>query len=128
MKIKILAVARQNIYMKMLKSLKIKKHLNIKISGQVQGVFFRHSARQKAKELGITGLARNEPDGTLYMEAEGEEEKLKIFLEWCFHGPPSAAVEKVDFRWQPDRAGRENLKNFSAQGGSASGWKEFVIK
>ncbi len=59
------------------------KHLNIKIHGQVQGVFFRDSAKQAADKLGIKGFAKNEADGTVYIEAEGEEAGLGKFLEWC---------------------------------------------
>jgi len=72
------------------------KRLNIHIYGQVQGVFFRDSARKKAGDLGIAGFARNEPDGSIYMEAEGDEEPLNEFAVWCSDGPPLAEVEKVD--------------------------------
>ena len=82
------------------------KHLNIKIFGQVQGIFFRYSAQQKATEFGVNGFARNEDDGTVYIEVEGEEEPLKKFLEWCGGGPLLAKVEKVE------RTGGE-IKNFS---------------
>jgi acylphosphatase len=60
--------------------------LNIKIFGQVQGVFFRGSAKQKAQDLGITGFVRNVL-GAVYIEAEGSEEALEQFLGWCRHGP-----------------------------------------
>ncbi len=86
-------------------------HINIKIFGDVQGVFFRHFAWLKAGELGITGFARNEPDGTVYMEAEGDEKALSNFLEWSKHGPESAKVEKV-----------ESLP------GDVKGFSDFVIK
>lgn len=84
------------------------KHLNIKIYGRVQGVFFRANAKKKAKELGITGFARNEPDGTVYIEAEGEEENLEKFLEWCHRGPPFAHVEKANSEFSP------KIKKFKA--------------
>ena len=71
-------------------------HVNIKIFGEVQGVFFRDSARLKAREIGITGFVKNEPDGAVYMEAEGDEEALGQFLEWCKYGFESAKVEKVE--------------------------------
>ncbi len=71
------------------------KHIDISVVGKVQGVFFRSSAEKKAKELGITGYAKNMEDGTVYIEAEGEEDKLKIFLEWCKSGPEHAKVEDV---------------------------------
>ena len=83
------------------------KHLNIKIFGRVQGVFFRHSAKQKAEELNIKGFAKNEPDGTVYIEAEGEEENLKQFLDWCYQGPILASVKKVEFEFSSE------IKNFS---------------
>ncbi len=73
----------------------VKKHLNIWISGLVQGVFFRKHTRDKAKEMGITGFVRNLPDGSVYMEAEGEEVALDAFMEWCQKGPDDAFVEKV---------------------------------
>ncbi len=72
------------------------KHLNIKISGLVHGVFFRVSAKDEAEVLGLTGFARNEKDGTVYIEAEGEEESLDKFLKWCHDGPEAAQVEKVE--------------------------------
>lgn len=70
----------------------MKKHVNIKVSGEVQGVFFRASTKEIADALEITGLVRNEPDGSVYIEAEGEEEKLKRFDQWCRKGPPRAQV------------------------------------
>lgn len=85
----------------------MRKHLNIKIFGQVQGVFFRHSAKQKARELEIKGFARNESDSSVYIEAEAEEENLKKFLEWCHQGPAPASVEKVQFEFKSE------IQNFS---------------
>lgn len=84
----------------------MKKHINIKISGQVQGVFFRVTAKEKADKLGITGFARNEPDGSVYIEAEGEEKTLDQFLSWCHKGPSLAKVGKVDTK-------EDQLKNFT---------------
>lgn len=71
------------------------KHLNIKIYGRVQGVGFRLSAKSVAEKLNITGFARNESDGSVFIEAEGEKENLEKFLEWCERGPLFAKVEKV---------------------------------
>ena len=69
------------------------KHLSIKISGKVQGVFFRASTKQKAEEINIKGFVRNEPDGSVYCEAEGTEDNLKLFVEWCKSGPRLAKVD-----------------------------------
>ena len=83
------------------------QHWNIRIHGAVQGVFYRDSARQKAEELGVSGFARNESDGSVYIEAEGTEQNLKAFLAWCTQGPASAQVEKVKSEHSA------NLKHFS---------------
>ncbi|MDP2671930.1 MAG: acylphosphatase [Candidatus Daviesbacteria bacterium] len=71
------------------------KHFNIKIYGRVQGVFFRVTAREQAHNLSIKGFAKNESDGTVYIEAEGEGKNLKKFLSWCKVGPDGAKVEKI---------------------------------
>jgi acylphosphatase len=70
-------------------------HKNLHITGKVQGVFYRDSTRQKANELGITGFVRNQPDGSVYAEAEGTEAALGSFIDWCHQGPPKAEVKKV---------------------------------
>jgi acylphosphatase len=72
------------------------KHFNIKIFGQVHNVGFRFGAAETAKELKISGFVKNEPDGSVYIEAEGEEVNLQKFLEWCKKGPPWSEVEKVE--------------------------------
>lgn len=82
------------------------KHLNIKIFGKVQGVFFRATAREQAERLGILGFAKNMPDGSVYIEVEGEESKLDQFLDWCKTGPLLAMVEKI-------ATSKGQLKNFS---------------
>ena len=74
----------------------MKKHVTIKVHGKVQGVFFRASTKNKADELSVTGFVRNESDGTVYIEAEGEEEALKKFIAWCHQGPAHAQVERCD--------------------------------
>jgi Acylphosphatases len=70
----------------------MKKHFTIRISGLVQGVFFRASTKEKADALNISGLVRNEPDGSVYVEAEGAGEDLKKFIDWCHRGPSRADV------------------------------------
>jgi acylphosphatase len=76
----------------------MEKHFTIVVGGKVQGVFFRASAREKADELHIRGFVRNQADGSVYIEAEGDEENLKEFIRWCHHGPPQAKIEKSDLR------------------------------
>jgi len=71
------------------------KHLNIRVSGKVQGVFFRASAKAQADVLGVRGFVCNELNGDLYIEAEGKEDKLQLFLNWCALGPDQARVESM---------------------------------
>ena len=71
-------------------------HLNITITGKVQGVYYRASAKQKADELGIKGFVRNQPDGSVYIEAEASNEVLQKFIEWCWRGPERAQVINVE--------------------------------
>jgi len=72
------------------------KHINITVRGKVQGVFFRASTKAVADQLGVKGLVRNEKDGSVYIEAEGDAFSLESFLEWCHEGPQKAEVEKVE--------------------------------
>lgn len=82
------------------------RHLSILVSGRVQGVFFRAATKRKADELGITGFVRNQPDGSVYIEAEGDPDNLSVFESWCSAGPPRAQVERVDIK-------KGNLQFFS---------------
>jgi len=90
-----------------------KKHYNIRVHGEVQGVFFRASARTHAQALDISGFAQNENDGSVYIEAEGEEENLKQFVEWCHRGPERAVVTSV----QVDESAFQGLSSFEVNRG-----------
>jgi acylphosphatase len=72
------------------------KRLKITVRGRVQGVFFRDSTRNKASELGICGFVCNQPDGAVYIEAEGDDTPLAQFVQWCREGPQLARVAEVD--------------------------------
>jgi acylphosphatase len=67
----------------------------ITVTGRVQGVFFRASAHREAERLALAGLARNQPDGSVYLEVEGPEPALEQFLAWCHTGPDLAQVESA---------------------------------
>lgn len=69
--------------------------MHLIIRGRVQGVFFRATAKKKADELGVTGWVKNTPDGAVEMHAEGDEQSLISFKEWCSKGPEGAKVEEV---------------------------------
>lgn len=79
------------------------KNLKLKIHGDVQGVGFRDAVYWTARKLYIGGFVMNEPDDTVYIEAEGEEGALEEFLAWCRKGPITAKVKKVDAEWGPAR-------------------------
>jgi len=72
------------------------KHFNIEVYGRVQGVGFRFNARNKARELGIKGFVMNRPDGSVYIEAEGEEANCLEFINWCRSGTGYSWVEHLD--------------------------------
>lgn len=66
------------------------------VSGRVQGVFFRASAKAEAERLGLHGYARNLADGRVEVLVAGEPEQLAAFAEWLRQGPPQAQVAAVD--------------------------------
>jgi len=71
--------------------------VQLKIQGRVQGVFFRAHAIEKAERLGdVTGYVANDSDGTVVVVAEGPENKINDFVDWCHSGPSTAQVEKVE--------------------------------
>ena len=87
------------------------KHVKIRVHGKVQGVYFRASTMDTALELGITGFVRNEPDGSVYIEAEGSPEAVEGLIIWCNTGPPRARVEKVEItEGDPVHFGRFELR------------------
>jgi Acylphosphatases len=70
----------------------------INVSGKVQGVYYRQSAKQKAQELGVTGFVKNLPDGSVLLVATGHSKQLNALVEWCRKGPPAARVTNVDVK------------------------------
>ena len=72
----------------------------IKVFGYVQGVFFRYTTRKVAKILGLTGFVKNMADGSVYIEAEGPEDKLLELLEFSKKGPEHARVEGVEYEFK----------------------------
>ncbi|PKV48317.1 acylphosphatase [Aquimarina sp. MAR_2010_214] len=75
----------------------MKKHYNITVKGKVQGVWYRKSTQERAIALQINGNVRNLPNGNVYIEAEGNKNKLNLLLEWCAEGPEFAKVDVVSF-------------------------------
>ncbi|MFS8083337.1 MAG: acylphosphatase [Ginsengibacter sp.] len=71
------------------------KTIHLIISGKVQGVFFRASAKKKAKDLNLTGWVKNTLAGNVEIIASGESEVLEKYIKWCHNGPDNARVENV---------------------------------
>ncbi|RLC38372.1 acylphosphatase [Candidatus Falkowbacteria bacterium] len=86
------------------------KNIKIKIFGRVQGVWFRESTKKKARELGVAGWVKNEPDGSVHAEAEGEEDKIEEFMKWCHEGSELSKVERVEVEESKDLKGYKNFK------------------
>ena len=70
-------------------------HYKISVIGRVQGVWFRKYTREAALSRGVKGFVENSDDGSVYIEAEGNSEKLEQFLEWLQQGSPLSRVDKV---------------------------------
>lgn len=67
-----------------------------RISGRVQGVFFRASTLSAAKPLGINGHAINLADGSVEVRACGSDDAIDSLYDWLQHGPPAASVKSVE--------------------------------
>jgi acylphosphatase len=81
------------------------------VHGQVQGVFFRDTARRRAERHGVTGWIRNNWDGTVEAVFEGDVEAVARLVEFAREGPRGAAVERVDVHEEPE----EGLRGFEVR-------------
>ena len=70
--------------------------LHVRVTGRVQGVFFRAWTQQKANALGVTGWVRNDGDGSVEGHVEGENPAVQEMIGLLRQGPPSAKVSGVD--------------------------------
>jgi acylphosphatase len=80
------------------------RRVHLHISGRVQGVYYRVTAADEARRLGLSGWVKNLPDGRVEAVAEGRLRQLERFVSWCRQGPPAAEVANVDADWS-DAAG-----------------------
>jgi acylphosphatase len=81
------------------------------VHGRVQGVFFRDSARERARAHGVAGWIRNRSDGAVEAVLEGTREAVDRVVRFCETGPPHAQVERVDVSDEPP----EGLSGFSVR-------------
>jgi acylphosphatase len=83
------------------------KNVKIKVFGRVQRIGFRFSAMQTAYKYGVKGIVQNSDDGSVYMEAEGEDKDVDLFVAWCRRGPVGAKVDEI-------RVENGEVKNYSS--------------
>lgn len=76
------------------------RRAHVFVSGRVHGVLFRAETRREARRRNVTGWVRNLPDGRVEALFEGEQESVKMLIEFCKYGPPSARVTNVDVVWE----------------------------
>jgi acylphosphatase len=74
--------------------------VRLRVTGLVQGVFYRQSAAGEATRLGVAGGVRNLSDGSVELVAEGRRAEVESLIAWCRRGPPAARVEDVEARWE----------------------------
>lgn len=73
--------------------------LQATIAGKVQGVRFRDYVQKVAGEIGVVGFVRNNPDGTVYVLAQGEPDTLKSLVEYLYEGSVLSLVDTVSVDW-----------------------------
>ncbi len=78
-----------------------KKACSITVSGMVQGVGYRYSAVNAAARFHVSGWVRNNRDGTVEIECEGDAEDISSFIEWLKKGPSYARVSSLDVKYRP---------------------------
>ena len=81
-----------------------KVRVRLRVEGRVQGVFFRASMQEQAKQLGVKGWVRNCSDGSVEVAAEGARSQIDELIAWCRHGPRGAEVGDVQIEWQEFKA------------------------
>ena len=74
--------------------------LNAKVSGKVQGVWFRKYALDSARDIGVVGMVKNLVDGTVLVNASGKDENLRKLKELLENGSPNSRVDKIDYSWE----------------------------
>ena len=87
------------------------KSFVVRITGRVQNVGFRYFAVKEAEKENIKGFVRNEADGSVYLEAEAEEDAVNRFLARIHQGPSWGRVDHITVTEQPVR----NFRSFTVK-------------
>ena len=74
--------------------------LKAKVSGKVQGVWFRKYALDSARDIGVVGMVKNLVDGSVLVMGSGDDENLRKFKELLENGSPNSRVDKIDYSWE----------------------------
>src|SRR6266403_199119 len=93
-----------------MEAMKDPARVRLKIKGRVQGVYFRASAVEQARGLGLTGWVMNCPDTAVEIVAEGEKDQLNRLIDWCRGGPPGVQVKEVSVEWDTSK---QEFRSFS---------------
>jgi len=88
------------------------KSVSARVSGRVQGVYYRASAAREGERLRLQGWVRNERDGSVRLHAQGPAEAVDAMLAWCRVGPPAAHVDRVQVE---DVPADESLHGFEVR-------------
>jgi acylphosphatase len=72
------------------------KRVRVRVSGRVQGVFYRVTCARLARDAGLGGHVRNLPDGEVEAVFEGPDDAVDKMIAWCRHGPDLARVDRID--------------------------------
>lgn len=82
----------------------------LRVTGKVQGVFFRSTVKNYAQQSGFGGFAKNEYDGSVSIVAVGDQAVLERFVEWVRSSPGAAQVEAVTVQWETASAVQNNFR------------------
>ena len=84
---------------------------SVRVTGRVQGVFFRAWAKDEAETIGLAGWIRNDADGSVEAHLEGDEAAVEEMIDLMREGPPDATVDNVDV----EEADPEGLDRFEVR-------------
>jgi protein-L-isoaspartate(D-aspartate) O-methyltransferase len=88
------------------------KAVDVKVSGVVQGVYYRSGARREGAQYGLYGWVKNESDGSVSLHLQGDEGAVDAMLDWCRVGPPAASVSRLEV---VDAPADETLRGFEVR-------------